>query len=68
MEKRDMLTAKDIRRAAELLEKDSGKVLKVEGILEVEYPKVRTDFLMPKENEEMIINKFKRKETISNGR
>ena len=54
MEKRDMLTAKDIRRAAELLEKDSGKVLKVEGILEVENPRERTDFLRIIEKKDLV--------------
>ena len=53
-----MLTAKDIRRAAELVEKDSGKVLKVEGILEVENPKVRTDFLRVIDKRELINTKL----------
>lgn len=38
MNDKDMLTAKDIRKAAELLEKDSDKILSVKAIVEVENP------------------------------
>ena len=51
MNNKDRLTAKDIRKAAKFLEKVSGGILRVEDILQVENPKVGTDFLNKSKNQ-----------------
>ena len=56
---KDKVTAKMIRKAVKRLEKHKIKPDK-DGLIEIEYPKVRTDFFK-KTEKEMIIDRFKKK-------
>ena len=61
---KDKLTVGMIRKAVKILRKNKIKLDK-DVFVEVE-PTIRTDFLwiMPKENKEMIIDKFKKKKGV----
>ena len=56
---KNKVTAKMIRKAVKILEKHKLKP-DGDGLIEIEYPKVRTDFFT-KTEKEMIIDKFKTK-------